>query len=47
MGIGGATFRARCGIHGGFGEASAICLKSDLFVAAQKTKRENAGNFED
>ena len=35
-----ATFGVRYRIHRGFGEASAICLKSDLFVAAQKRKRE-------
>ena len=26
--------------------ALAICLKPDLFIAAQKTKRKVAGNFE-
>jgi hypothetical protein len=31
----------------GFSDLSeVICLKSDLFVAVQKRKREHAGNFE-
>ena len=34
------------GAIGGFGEASAIYLKSDLFVAARKRKREGCGKFE-